>query len=347
MSGSTADQDRIEQDLGRTRARMDARLNELGERLSPGQILDDLMGYFRGSEGHDFARDLMESVRASPLPAALTGIGLTWLMASNPQPGQARTTRMGGRVQTYPPPNGAAWRSEEELDTYMRRAEQDVARRDGEAEPAYRVRLDAARAEALGVAREGQDTDDSFSKRVQDAMATARESVAQGARGLGEQASDATRRVGNAASGLTQGAGEQLAYGGQAAQQMGSNLLSAITDNPVLLGALGLAVGALLGTAVPQSDEEKAALGGIAGSAREGARNLAQDVANRGGEVAQRALEAGRDSAQAHGMTSGKSLENLAEEARSGDLATSVKQVAQDVLKAGDDALRKDGSGQD
>ena len=81
MSDSTSQQDVIERDLERTRSRMDNRLSELQERLSPGQIVDDLLGYFRGSEGRDFARNLMDSVRNNPLPAALTRIGLTWLMA--------------------------------------------------------------------------------------------------------------------------------------------------------------------------------------------------------------------------------------------------------------------------
>ena len=86
MSDSTSQQDVIERDLERTRSRMDNRLSELQERLSPGQIVDDLMGYFRSSEGGDFARNLMDSARNNPLPVALTGIGLAWLMASNPQP---------------------------------------------------------------------------------------------------------------------------------------------------------------------------------------------------------------------------------------------------------------------
>ena len=86
MSQSTTEQDHIERGLERTRARMDNRLTELQARLSPGQVLDDLMDYFRGSEGADFTRNLMDSVRNNPLPAALTGIGLTWLMASNPHP---------------------------------------------------------------------------------------------------------------------------------------------------------------------------------------------------------------------------------------------------------------------
>ncbi len=126
---------------------------------------------------------------------------------------------------------------------------------------------------------------------------------------------------------------------------MSGNLIAALSDSPVLLGALSLAAGALLGALVPQSDQEEAALGGIAGQTRATARDLAQEVVDRGGRVAQTVLEAGRSSASEHGLTSGKSTGTLVDAALSGDLAGNAKQVAQDVLRAGDEAVRKEGLG--
>ncbi|HEY3835100.1 MAG TPA: DUF3618 domain-containing protein [Bryobacteraceae bacterium] len=119
MSESSLDQDRIEADLARTRARMDGRLTELQERLSPGQILDDLMAHFRGSEGGDFARNLMTSVQTNPMPAALTGIGLAWLMASNPK---AQPPREPVRHSTSP----ARWATNNEFDRHIRNVEEGV-----------------------------------------------------------------------------------------------------------------------------------------------------------------------------------------------------------------------------
>jgi hypothetical protein len=115
----------------------------------------------------------------------------------------------------------------------------------------------------------------------------------------------------------------------------------------VLLGALGLAAGALLGALIPQSDEEEAALGGIAGQARDAARTLAQEAANRGGSVAQAVLKAGQDSVAQHGLasTEGKSVGGIVDAVLSGDVAANAKQVAQDVLRAGDEAVRKEGLG--
>src|SRR4029077_6738720 len=95
MTDSTT---RIEDDLRVTRDRMDGRLTELQEHLTPGQILDDVMGYFRDSQSGDFGRNLMTSVRNNPLPAAITGIGLAWLMVS----GSGVTAGMGHDVRREP-----------------------------------------------------------------------------------------------------------------------------------------------------------------------------------------------------------------------------------------------------
>ena len=339
MSDSISQQDVIERDLERTRSRMDNRLSELQERLSPGQIVDDLLGYFRGSEGGDFARNLMESVRNNPLPAALTGIGLTWLMASNPKP-----RAVGEKEGVSSSTDSRTWTSQEEFDRHFRELEQDVPRQTDEDDTAYRCRIDEARGKALGVARQPDDTAESFSQRVQQAFTAAGQTVIKGAQDLRDSATDTASRLSGSAQSALESVGERLAQGSESARQMSGSLLSTIGDNPVLLGALGLAVGALLGALVPQSSQEEAALGEVADEARTTARTLAQGAMDRGGEVAQQAVEAGRDSARALGLTGDKTVGNVVDEALSGDLAGSLKQTAQDVMKAADEALHKSGS---
>jgi hypothetical protein len=342
MSDSTSQQDVIERDLERTRSRMDNRLSELQERLSPGQIVDDLLGYFRGSEGGDFARNLMDSVRDNPLPAALTGIGLTWLMASNPKPRPA----VGEKGVASSSTDSRTWTSQEELDLHFRELEQGVSRQADEDDTAYRFRVDEARGKALGVARQSDDTADSFSERVQQAFTAASQSVIKGAKDLRDSATDTASRLGGSAQSAMQSVGEKLTQSSESARLMSGNLLSTIGDNPVLLGALGLAVGALLGALVPQSGQEEAALGEVADKTRTAARTLAQGAMDRGGEVAQQALEAGRDSARTLGLTGDKTVGNVIDEALSGDLTGSIKQTAQDVMKAADEALHKSGANQ-
>ncbi len=351
MSNTTSEPSRIERDLDQTRARLGSHLSELQGRLSPGQVLDDLVRYFRGKEGADFGRSLLDSVRANPLPTALTGIGLTWLMASNPRRSAIGTpaTIGTGRVRVYRGTTSLDQNAHDGMAARLRTVEQDTAREQGETEQAYADRLDMARGKAVGLARNARETADSFRNRIADALAGAKQAVAESASSLRDQAGDAASSLGStaqdvagsfggAAQDVAQRASGALARGGQA----GGGMIVSLIESPVLLGALGLAAGALLGTLLPQSDQEEAALGKIAGQARDTARGLAQDMVDRGGNVTQAVLDAGRDSAKAQGLTEGKTPGNILDAALTGDLASSAKQVAQDVLRTGDEAIRKE-----
>ena len=342
MANDASDPGRIERDLDQTRSRLGSHLTELQDRLSPGQVIDDLMAYFRGSDGAEFGRNLAGSVRDNPLPAALTGIGLAWLMASNPNPKPN-------------PANGgsASYRGQDTFDARLRTAERRVSRQPDEAEHAYAARLDNARGQALGIAREPSDTDQSFGVRVKEAMSKGRQAASDGAHSLRDTAGDAAGAVGGAlssAGGMAQSAAQRvggaLSQGGQSAGQAGGNLVTSVTENPMLLGALGLAAGALLGSLLPQSENEEDLLGGVAGQARSTARGLTDTAMERGGNVAQAVLDAGKDSAQQRGLTEGKSAGGMVDAALGGDLAKDAKTVAQEALKAGDKAIHEQVLGQ-
>lgn len=70
----------IEREIEETRRRMTDRIEILEQRISPGQIVNQAMHYARG--GGETAQSLGSAVRDNPVPFLLTGIGLTWLIAS-------------------------------------------------------------------------------------------------------------------------------------------------------------------------------------------------------------------------------------------------------------------------
>lgn len=345
---------RIESDLDATRSRLGSHLSELQDRLSPGQVLDDLMGYFRGSEGAAFGSSLLDNVRANPMPAALTGIGLAWLMAANPragaQPSQGsapKASDSGIRLHHYGRDDHGATMMR------LREAEQGVARQPDEAEHVYSSRLDTVRGQAIGLSRHTQETTESFGARVRDALASAQRAASETAHDLRDQVGGALggasgaigsfgaaaqNSVQNAASGAARYAGGAFSSGGQA----GGNMMAALVESPVLLGALGLAAGALLGALVPRSDQEEEALGGIARQVRDTATSLASQGLEAGQHVAQAVADKARESAQEHGLAGGKTAGQLVDAALSGTLAGSASEVAKDVLRAGEEVVRKE-----
>ncbi len=354
MSENTSDPNRLERDLDQTRSRLGSHLTKLQDKFSPGQVLDDLMGYFRGSEGAEFGRSLLDNVRGNPMPAALTGIGLAWLMASKPAAtpaGSPATRPATPGWESFGAPGPHLYGREDYSATIVRvrEAEQAAPRRPDEPDHAYSARLDDVRGQAIGLARHAQETTESFGQRIRDALAAAEQAIMGTAHDVRDQVGNAMGAAGSAAGSL--GASAQNAVQGAMHSTLGAlsqsgkaggNLAATLSESPVLLGALGLAAGALLGALLPQSDQEEAALGGIAGQARDTAASLAREGLERGKHVAQAVMDKGRESAGAHGLTGGKSAGQLIDAALSGDLAGNAKTVIQDVLRTGDEAIRKE-----
>jgi len=235
-----------------------------------------------------------------------------------------------------------------------------VSRHPDEAEHDYAYRLDEARGHAVGLSRNTDETTESFGQRIRDALANTQRTVTESAHdlrdkvsgsvsaagdaigSLGATAQGTAQSLGSAAQDAARQAGDVLSQRGQAAGKAGGNLVAALTESPVLLGVLGLAAGALLGALLPQSDQEEAALGGIAGQARDTVSGLAKEAMERGSNVAQTVLDKGGESAKAHGLGGDATAGNVVDAALSGKLAGSAKEVLQDVLRTGDEAIRKE-----
>lgn len=75
-------------EIEQTRHEMDSTLTAIGQRLTPGQLVDQGIDYLRSSGANEFVQNLGGQVKNNPLPVALVGIGVAWLMASSRQPPQ-------------------------------------------------------------------------------------------------------------------------------------------------------------------------------------------------------------------------------------------------------------------
>lgn len=77
---ATPDQpEALARDVAEERARVDATLDEIQRRLTPGQLFDEVLRHGR-STGTDFAANLGRTLSANPIPTALVGVGLLWLL---------------------------------------------------------------------------------------------------------------------------------------------------------------------------------------------------------------------------------------------------------------------------
>lgn len=298
-----------------TRARLSGNLDALQSRLTPSQLLDQAAAYLRTNDGARFTRNLGASVRDNPMPAALTGIGLAWLMASNATRGAG--TKGQASVAMH-------------LHDRAHHAGIAVIRLPDETEHAHRARIDDARGSVLGVHRRASEPAESYSSRLSDAMATAKQWASQVQDRAGDQIDAMSGQMSDMrdqASGVVQTAMDQARRGT-------GGLTAAITGNPMLLGALGITAGALLGALLPHVDAEDEWLGDAGKTVNTLAHDTANEMMRRGEHAVQATMDAAQTAAGEQGLTAERAA------GTGSDIVAKSRVVTETALQAGIDAVR-------
>lgn len=192
----------LQQDIAQTRTHLDATLNAIEQRLAPSQLMEEGLDYLRHSGAREYVSNLGHAAKSDPLPLALVGVGLAWLMISN--------GRRGDTSQAY-----------------TLHSAEDGSNGSGLGDRAAGVR-DAVGDLGSKVAAGTRDT----VQRLSDTAAAARERAQR----VGEATRAGRERV--------RGAYDYL-----------------VNDQPLALGAIGLAVGVMLAASVPRTRQEDEWLG--------------------------------------------------------------------------------------
>jgi ElaB/YqjD/DUF883 family membrane-anchored ribosome-binding protein len=369
MSGSATDPgDRssaeIEREVESTRARLTGTLEELRDRASPGQLFEQALDYMRESGGSEFARNLGRQVRDNPMPLLLIGAGVGWLMLSGNRP----AGRSDGNYQRALPAPDYASRD------YPGRSYRGTARvYGGEADgPSLAERATAAAGEAkdrVGGAAEGlrdslagaadragemagqayRSVADAASGAA-DSIGSAAASAAERARMAGHDARDGMGRLGDSIGSATASVAERARMTAYDARE-GMDRLSDSTrqgmnwlmrEQPLVLGAIGLALGAAVGALLPGTETEDRLMGETRDDLAERAKATAQEGYERVKETAGEHLEQAKDRLGGDNLSLGRVGEALGEAAR--EASEAVRDVARDAAGEAKSAL---GSGDD
>src|SRR5690606_23278001 len=87
--------ERLEREAEQTRAEFERTLDELRDRITPGQVVDQFVNYARGGTAGTFVRNLGQRTVDNPLPLLMIGAGLTWLVMANGRATEAEEHRLG------------------------------------------------------------------------------------------------------------------------------------------------------------------------------------------------------------------------------------------------------------
>jgi Protein of unknown function (DUF3618) len=88
----------LEYEAEQTRSHLTDTLDELRERITPGQLVDQCVDFAIDSGGGEFVRNLGREIAQNPLPVCLMGAGIGWLMMS----GSGSVSSAGARPRIKP-----------------------------------------------------------------------------------------------------------------------------------------------------------------------------------------------------------------------------------------------------
>ena len=74
--------EQIQNEVRRTRDQLDATLSAIERRLAPGQLMEDGLHYLRNNGATEYVANLGDTAKRDPIPLALVGVGLAWLVVS-------------------------------------------------------------------------------------------------------------------------------------------------------------------------------------------------------------------------------------------------------------------------
>lgn len=279
----TAETDTLERGLESDRNELRETLTALEEKMSPGRLVDEAMAYFNTGP-REFVTQLAAEAKSNPMPVLLTGVGLAWLIAGG-RPSQPDTSTerasSAGATSGMSADDYEAWTTHDRVAQF----ELDCSRTPDEPHDDWQTRLHAARASALELDRGSNEDEGSFRARVEAAAeavrskgTAARNRIRETLVGARDSATQTIHDGGEALRGLADGV---KAQGGSATKAV----LALHQSNPLVTGALGVALGALLGSLLPQGEQEDQALGDLAdkglGSVAAGAEALARAVSDK------------------------------------------------------------------
>lgn len=291
-----------------TRAEMTETLNAIQERLNPQRLKQEATEQVRAAtvgrvetlaedakwKAKGVGEDVLETIKRNPAPALLTAVGLGWLFMES-------RNRQGRREMRYVPRDRYYYAGETMgrggyeygYDEYGRRSESFDRYEDRRP-----VRERATEVVDSATSRV-QDAASTAGSRVQDAASTAAGKVQSAATDVADTASSAVESVRYGAQQVAQEAQYR-------AERVGSRFGEIMEDNPLLIGAAAVALGAVIGFAFPASEKENE----IFGEKRDELVDRAQEVV---GEKVQQAQQVAREVTDATKETVKETTKNAAE----------------------------------
>ena len=272
----------LEREVDDQRHRVEQRIQDIQDKLSPGQLLDQALRYTRNG-GADLAGSFGQAVTANPIPAALLGVSLAWLMMGPKHPQQhahrpsypyARVSGSGLQRTRHEKNDAGEWFSHfiDDAGAEYRARADEMGRRTGHF-------LDASGKKFGGFIDDAGNRVDKF----RDEAGNMLDDAVNWASHMFHEASEA---ISGTTDDLSHGASRLGGRLQRQATDMRHSLSDMMHDQPLVAGALAFAAGAALGAALPPTEQEDELFGQQSDELKEQAEKEAASLYKQGSEQA-------------------------------------------------------------
>lgn len=268
MTNDTRTTDEIERDIANERAQMSDALNDLQDKFSIGTVVNDIGDMIR-DQGGELGQKVGQTVRRNPAAVALVTVGVAWLFL-----GTDRSKPANGSDRQPPQYFGRRekWAGSARHDSHA----SPYNRRDTDDDPSWYGGGGSAtehRSNGRNVGRDGQKTDSTnedkgVSGKARNAVGNVAASLSGVAEGWGDTASDLTARLSQGLEDLSEEAKSRVMSARRAAHEAKQTSQAGVRravnffeDQPLVAGALAIAVGAAFGAMLPHSKFEDDTMG--------------------------------------------------------------------------------------
>ncbi len=286
----------IRAEIVETRERMSDTLDEIGERLNPHVIREQVtervkdgirdatigrvehMARSAGDRLSETRSSMADTIRDNPIPAAMVAVGLGWLMWNGRSAREADTGARGvygGRYAAGYPYGGA--------NRYTGAADYS-----GEYAGAYGAGYAGAGLESSGGDRGAME-------RARERAGEAGSAVREHAHHLADRAGEAVDTVSERAHDVASGIASRTRRGA-------GRVEDGFYANPLAMGAVAAAVGLAAGLAAPVTDREVELLGDARDQLVDRVKDAAHEVADKAQTVAARTADEAKSAAREEGL---------------------------------------------
>ncbi|GHC72412.1 hypothetical protein [Limoniibacter endophyticus] len=252
------------------RRAVDATIDSLKERMSLGQIIDELTSYAREGQAAEMVTNLKTQVKENPLALGLVGAGVAWLMLGDGSKHSATSGAPGSFASASNTAKGVA----------------------------------SSAGEAAASAK------DATMRAVHDMRDTASN--------VGSSAYHAGAQVGSA-----------MSHGAQRARR---TIVDSLHEEPLVIGAIALAIGAAVGASLPSTETEDRLVGDTSDRVKSGLAKGGSEAVETAKAVAADSYTAAASEADRQGLTPGGGEDTISEKVSSvvGAAADAAKQSFND-----------------